>query len=136
MFFITEERFTLALVEDRFERPFEFLLSPDNVLTSFPETISTIVQLLVPRRVSVCQRIEDVLTMCHELIVTHDAFPWQNWQPILPKLVTKCSVIFLSHCTTHVLVDVGKLHFAVVATTHHYVLLLILLVIVRQCSLP
>jgi hypothetical protein len=89
MFFTSEERFTLALPGDRFERPFEFLLSPDNVPTPFPDTISNIVQLLVPRRVSVCQRIEDVLTMCHELIVTHGVFPLQNGQPILLKLVTK-----------------------------------------------
>ncbi len=143
MFFTTEERFTLALVGDRFERPFKFLLSPDNVPTPFPETISITLQLLVPRRVSVCQRIEDVLTMCHELVVTchelvvtHSVFPLQNGQPILLKLVTKCSAIFLSHCTTHVSVDLGKLHFAVVATTGHRVLFLLLLVIVRYCSLP
>jgi hypothetical protein len=75
MFFTTEKRLALALAGDGIEHPFEFLFSPDHVPTPFPETTAYIIQLLVPRRVSVSQRIEDVFTIRHELVVVHGIIP-------------------------------------------------------------
>jgi hypothetical protein len=116
MFFTNEERFVLTVAGDRIEHPFEFQLSPGHVPAMIPETRTHVVQQFVSRGVSVRHCLEAVFTMVHECELNHCVIPFQHWQFILPKLDTKCGAIFPSHCTTHVLVELGKLHFAVIAT--------------------